>query len=327
MKTLTFFLAGLAVTASAQTPSKSAPPAVKTPAAPAAASPAPKKELAELSLKLVGTAYPEVEFKSSALPLAPGDVKKELQALKVKLSYRPLLVQSFRKNPAGVPALGDVEAFVMRPHDMYLISRDYNVVMSADPGERCYGEVQVVVLRTSPISRLDQIAGKTVGLLESKPAYQFVTENPLRAKEYLHTEDSSRLVQMLKSNQVAALVTNTYKIGTQTISPTSIGVWNGTETKAHPEVKVIHVTDTKVPCYVVALRRGSSPEGLARLAAYGARDAEKAKALLLAIGGFSSLTPITQEQWTKLRDRYVRYPAYGDFLSGKVRPPGFRKLK
>ncbi len=294
---------------------------------PALAAQTPKPELAEIQLKMAGMAYPEMEFKTPLVPLAAKDVTQELEKLKIKLSYRLVNMQSFRNNPSGIAALGNIEAYVIKPYDLSLLDTSYSSVMAAEPGERCFLEAQVLTHRTSGINRLDQLKGKSVAMLESKGAYQFVVESKLGAKEYVHTDDASRLLQMLKSKQVDGFITTTFRIGTQTISTGTIGVWDGKESKTEPEIKVIHVTDRKLPCYVIALPRNSSPEAFYRLITFAGKEPEKAKALMLAIGGFQGLTPITHEDWTNFRNKYIRNPAYLDFLSGKLKLPGFRKLK
>ncbi len=308
--------AGTAVTPPAATAPKTTPPA-------------PKIELPELTLKMVGMAYPEVDTKTSLSPLKAPELVKELEKLKLKLSYRLIDVQTFQNNPAVVATLGNVDAYVIRTYDKRLIPNadEYTSVMAADPGERCFIDAQVLTLRTSGINRLDQLKGKRIGMLERRGVYQFVMDTKLGGKEYLHGDKIDRLFQMLKTKEVDALITPTLRIGDMMFSDGSVGMWNGIESKTAPEVQAIHTTDRKLPCYFIALRRNSSPEVFYRLIDYARKEPEKAKALMLTIGGFQSLTPITHEEWTKLRLKYIYSTAYPDFLSGKVKLPGFRKLK
>ncbi len=315
-------------------PVKAAAPATPgTPTQAAAAKttpPAPKKELPELSIRMIGMAYPEVQYKTSHTPLAAPDLAKELEKLKLKLSHRLISMQNFRSNPAGIAALGEADAYVIKTYDMNLIPNDgdYSAVMAAEPGDRCFIDTQVLTLRTSGLNRLDQLKGKRIGMLENRGVYGFVMENQLGGKEYLHGDKVVRLFQMLQAKQIDALVTTTFRFGeNKMFSQGSVGVWNGVESKTSPDVQAIHTTDRKLPCYVVVMRRNSPPEALFRLVSYARQEPEKAKALMLAIGGFQNLTPILYDEWVALRDKHLRSPSYRDFLAGKVKPPGFRRVK
>jgi hypothetical protein len=303
-----------------QAPRPAAPAKPSTPAKPSAPVAAPPAEkvppLKELSLDLKGTAYTGPGWEKRFPDLAKTEFAAELKQLNLKLDLSPVDMSTlYRSKPEF--SVSDATAIIIEPFEMRVISRDYALVMGVDPEERCHREVQVVTLKASGIKRLEQLDGKNVAFLDGREAVVYLTKASGKYKGLLQASREEELKAALTAMRAQAFVAPVYRLPTTLVSEAL-----GTQKigKTDGEFEVIHVTDNKVPCWGIALKKGVSPEPLFRLMEYAKANPERGKRLLSSVGNFQGMYPLAYENWPALREHLGR-EIYTDFKSGKLKLP------
>ncbi len=272
--------------------------------------------LKEIPFDIKGTAYTGPGWKSKAPALAPKELEAELTKLKLKLKLTPVDMSTVYQTQPEF-SVSDATAMIIEPYETRVLGRDYAILMGVDPAERCHREVQIVTLKGSGINSLDQLNGKDLAFLDGPESVVYLSKTSNKYKTLLMASSEDQLKTALTTKKVQAFIAPVYRLPKKLISE-ALGEQELGKTSG--DFEVIHVTETQVPCWVIAVKQGAKPETLFRLMENGKTNPQQGKLLMGSVGNFQSMYLLPLEAWPKLRDQ-LGIQIYSDFKAGKLNLP------
>ncbi len=198
---------------------------------------------------------------------------------------------------------------------MNLLDSEYRLAMVADRGERCHQEVQLVTLRSRNLSSLRSLEGGRVAFTDHRPSVVFLSKSFGTFKERLVSTDPRKLVGSLESWRVDALLTLVERYPERDVSEEF-----GDQSRAQnfANFRVSHVTELKVPCWGIAIRRGVDDAPLQKLIQLRRARPEIGRRLLRTIANAEDLTGVNYFDWVFIREKLGR-GIYRDYKYGGMK--------
>ncbi len=264
---------------------------------------------AKETLDLRGAMSSPLSSQTEALPKE--EVRQILARLNIELTFDTSFLNA--RDMVAFP-LRKPDAYILKPYEMNRLDGQYSLVMSVDNGQRCYQEVQVVTLRSRSYSSLQSLEGKRIALDDKRPSVVFLQGSPVKYHEIFMTTDQKKRIDALTTGKVDALITIVNRLPGR---DDSLEFGDQSRDENFSQYRVSHVTDHKIPCWGIALRRGIPNNFLSKLLLFRKNNPQIGRRLLKTIGNFEDLHHVNYLEWIILREKMGR-TIYRQFKFGEL---------
>lgn len=258
-----------------------------------------EEETPVLNISVFGTAFPQSPDINPPAAITKEQLDAEFNKLKIKFTTQAGEIDSWKRNPPAESVIEKYDSYIIKLNDIPLLSKNYRPILGLEKELACSQEVQIATLKSSKITKLDQLEGKNVAIEEIPVVMHFLSSLKVKNVQYLAVKNPKDAVNALKEGTVSAIIEKVRKRGPGITLSRSIGKYKNGKPS---DYRVIGISNFKLPCDVLAAHSRINREDLSqRMLNYMKESPEISKSVFNQLGSFYKVYPISSADWNRMK--------------------------